>query len=364
MQIAYYRRISPKQGFWSTFTVQVKNQQSVFWNGLYNIFTQTPRLHGPSTMRIEITEKMMNSFSYGFQIFRSIYRRSTFVERIGSINSVCTKQSGLFFKESTSHTGKQRISRVQLGSSFETTPGALLVNIRCGILLFQLTRYVTGEALLNRLHSQLQLPWNNFFTQCGMFINHSFRKGSTITLKVLHPLPSCMSGTSQESTRFFISEIETQQGVIPHSIQPNSKKRHIDGVHRHKVKFPLPTFPIPPGSSIAHSTIVHVHTITAVDETALLCKRLRQFFRKLELITKPGNMRLTSILQIPVKGSSQRNGRVTSKNHLFAVAVYLVDIRTIIGSYQLQPVLRRVTGSYPLYQIINGFDTLVLTRNR
>ena len=197
-----------------------------------------------------------------------------------------------------------------------------------------------------------------------MPVNYGFRKRTAITLQVLHPLPGSMSGPGKKGTCFSVTEIEMQQCIVPYRIQTDGEKRHINGIHSHEIQFFLPAFPIPPGSSVADSTVIHVYAITPVDNTAFPFARLRQFLRKVQLIAKPGNMCLTGILQIPIESSGQSNRSITTQNDFFTVSVYFINIDAIIRCNDLQPVLGRIAGSNPFDKLIDCFRIFICTISR
>ena len=165
MKITGYDRISPAGIALRTFTaIQIQYQQMFFRHRLHDRFSQTPGLHSPQGMRIKFLEKSMNGTSDSRQIFRRIYRRTAFMERICRIDSMRTKQFLFFFKEISSYHLKKRIRRIKLRCSLKSTPGRLR-------LYLQFTGNISGESLLDRFHSQFQLPSDDLLSQNHMLID-------------------------------------------------------------------------------------------------------------------------------------------------------------------------------------------------
>lgn len=139
-----------------------------------------------------------------------------------------------------------------------------------------------------------------------------FRKGSTITLHGFASIAK-LHVRDQPSARFFIGVIETQQGIPQH--QPIVKEAYWWEFIAIK-SVPFITFPIPPGSSTSsqyNSSCTHDNGRWW--DWRFAAQRAGQFLGSWSWLNQR-NMRLTSILQIPVKGSSQRNGRVTSRRRI------------------------------------------------
>lgn len=172
MKITGYDRISPAGIALRTFTaIQIQYQQMFFRHRLHDRFSQTPGLHSPQGMRIKLLEKSMNGTSDSRQVFRRIYRRTAFMERICRIDSMRTKQFLFFFKEISSYHLKKRIRRIKLCCSLKSTPGRLRLYLGFRILFLQFTGNISGESLLDRFHSQFQLPSDDLLSQNHMLIN-------------------------------------------------------------------------------------------------------------------------------------------------------------------------------------------------
>ena len=226
------------------------------------------------------------------------------MKRIGRINAMRPVEFFLFFQEVAPDHGEQRIGRVQLRRPGETAPGWLQLYLGIRVFFFQLTRDITGKSLLNGLHAQFQLPVDNLFSQNDMLVDPRFGKRAAITLQVLHPLPCEMSRTGQEPAGFLVRKLVFEEGIVPDCFQSDNGQGHVNRVHCHKVEFPLPAFPIPPGCRVADRTIVHVDAVFAVDRVFNRDGH-RQLFRQVQLIAEPGNVCVAGIFQILVERRRQ-----------------------------------------------------------
>ena len=154
-----------------TFTaVQVKDEQIRLGDGLDDRLAQAPSLHGPHGVRVEVPEKPMDRLPHAGQVLRRIDGRRAFMERVGRINTVRAVKPLLLLQEVAAYDLKQRIGGVELGDSPETAPRRLRPDAGTGIFCLQLARHVAREALLDGLHTQLQLTVDYLFPQLGVAV--------------------------------------------------------------------------------------------------------------------------------------------------------------------------------------------------
>ena len=176
---------------------------------------------------------------------------------------------------------------------------------------------------------------------------------TAITLQVLHPLPGRMSRTGQKTACLLVAELVFQQSVVPHGLQTDYGKRHVDGIHGHIVDFALPAFPIPPGGGIADRTIVHIHTVFPLNR--ILDRRGHgQPFRQIQLVAQPGHMRMACIFQIMVERRSYRDGIVSLQDDFPVAGHDFVGVFPVHLADEFQLKLRLISRSDTGYQVISG----------
>ena len=209
---------------------------------------------------------------------------------------------------------------------------------------------MSREPLEDGCHAELALARKDLLLQLFMTVNPTLRQRPTPAVKASHPLEREIWRTGEELSDLLIVHPKALTYRLPCRFLARYRQRRVDPVERHPIYKLLPLRPVPPGQTVPEGAVVQKVTVLGPADFPEGVFNLGQLFRQVQLVTTPGDVAVTVMLQIPVQSHRHRHAGVTTDHDFAAARFEFENIAAVFGADDLKGKLVNVVGQQSLEQ--------------